>query len=139
MAANAPKISIGGGGDALKSAGERIENLTHETVDKIQDMEVQSYFDTESLDEAGLALKSFSHEAVGFFSGFFLDSWIVTSIRTRAVRHHGPEAYKIRIESLDGDVMIQGVVSSRTIKNSIIEMAEDTRGVHSVDDQLSVK
>lgn len=121
------------------SANDKIKEISTNAVQRIKDVEVENYFTTDSLDEAGLALKSFSNNAVSFFSGFFRDGWIITAVRTKLVRKLGPALYQIKIESSEGKVSLSGEVESTKIKNDAIEIAESTKWVKAVTDNLTLK
>ncbi len=121
------------------SANLKIKKISTNTVRRLKGVDVENYFTTDSLDEAGLALKSFSNTAVSFFSGFFRDGWIITAVRTELVRKLGPDLYQINVESNDGEVSLSGNVGSSSIRDNALEIAESTKWVTAVTDNLTLK
>ena len=155
MAANAPRLGSGSGEvasgasetsglskesitelvntNAFQEAGKKFTNLSTNAVENIKNIDVTRYVEGDKLDEAGLALQSFAFKMTGLWSRLSRDGWIISSLRARLVKEYGPQMYKIKIDSEEGKVALSGLVSTSDIRSSVINAAESTQWVDSVD------
>lgn len=154
MAANAPKIMTGQNAGApnpnsLESsnsntniwevANERVTEVSSNAVNRMKDIEISEIASNESLDRAGLALKSLSHSMIGFFGGIARDGWIISFTRTKLVQKYGPDMYQIEIESKKGIVTLRGLVENTSIRSEIVDLVKSTRWVEAVNDKMTLK
>lgn len=122
--------------NVLKEAGDRLANLSTNVLENIKGFEFEKYMEQDKLDEAGLALKSFSYSMTGFLSRISRDGWIISSIRARIVREFGPRMYQVDIDSKEGKVTLTGVVPDTGIRDRVVSVARGTHWVDDVDDRL---
>ena len=155
MAANAPRLGSGSGEvpsedsvttglskesisdlvttNAFREAGEKFSNLSTNAMENIKNIDITRYVEGDKLDEAGLALQSFAFKMTGLWSRLSRDGWIISSLRARLVKEYGPQMYRIKINSEEGKVALSGLVSTSDIRSSVIDAAESTQWVDSVD------
>lgn len=119
--------------NAFQEAGKKFTHLSTNAVENIKNIDVTRYVEGDKLDEAGLALQSFAFKMTGLWSRLSKDGWIISSMRARLVQKFGPQMYKIKIDSEEGNVALSGVVPTSDIRSSIIDTAESTQWVDSVD------
>lgn len=67
------------------------------------------------------------------------DSIITTQVKARYVQAKSVDATSIRVETLDGTVMLSGFAKSQTEKDAAEDIAAGVKGVKQVKNQLIVR
>jgi osmotically-inducible protein OsmY len=67
------------------------------------------------------------------------DATITTTIKTRFVENKQVGANAIKVETLNGNVILSGFAKSETEKNTAVSLARGVNGVKSVKDAIVVR
>ncbi len=67
------------------------------------------------------------------------DDWILEDINEQLTRHPAIDATEIEVTIDDGDVILRGVVESRSIKRRVEDLAENVSGVKNVRNELRIQ
>ena len=67
------------------------------------------------------------------------DAAITTSVKARYVDNKDVDAASIKVETLNGTVMLSGFAKSQNEKDSAAAIARDVKGVKSVKNEIAVR
>ena len=67
------------------------------------------------------------------------DTAITTNIKARFVDNRAVDAASIKVETLNGTVLLSGFAKNGTERSTAESIARDVKGVHSVRNEISVR
>ncbi len=73
------------------------------------------------------------------FNTIVSDAGITTSVNSRLLGAKGVKTFDINVDTYNGVVILSGNVPSRKIKNKIIKLSKDVKGVKKVISKLKIK
>ena len=73
------------------------------------------------------------------FNTIVSDAGITTSVNSRLLGAKGVKTFDINVDTYNGVVILSGKVPSRKIKNKVIKLSKDVKGVKKVISKLKIK
>lgn len=70
---------------------------------------------------------------------YFSDTWITTKVKTALVDDPQVKATEVNVETFKGQVQLSGFVSSATAMNQAVWLAQNTKGVTAVRNNMRIK
>ena len=67
------------------------------------------------------------------------DAAITTSVKAKMVENHDVDAGAIKVETLNGTVMLSGFAKNALEKSTAERIARDTKGVKSVKNEIAIR
>ena len=67
------------------------------------------------------------------------DATITTTIKTRFIENKAVDANAIKVETLNGNVILSGFAKNSAERNTAVQLAEGVKGVKSVKDSIVVR